>query len=178
MRAARQCQNLGRFERRLFAVAALLTTVGCQQSSSTVSGTVTLDGKPLSIASNSRGTIVLQPTNGQGTTASGILDSNGHFTLASGASADIATGKYQAAVSVVQLLPKSEGTEQGAKLITPAKYASANTSGFVADVLSGANEFRFDMSSNVGAGDGESATDASASSNSGNIGRAQSPSDK
>jgi hypothetical protein len=135
---------------RVGAICALLLGAsGCQRTPATVSGLVTLDGKVLSIASDSRGTIVFQPVGGQGTTATGLLDSSGHFKLATGASSDIAPGKYKVAVSVVQLVPRSEGAEQGAKIITPVKYASANTSGFNADVSPATNEFRFDMSSSA-----------------------------
>lgn len=135
---------------RLSAYCALvLGSSGCRPSPVTVSGLVTLDGQPLAIASDSRGTIVFQPISGQGSTASGLLDSSGHFQLATGASLDIAPGKYQVAISVVQLLPQSEGAEQGAKSVTPAKYSSANTSGFEVDVLPAANKFKFDLSSNA-----------------------------
>ena len=135
---------------RLSAFCVLvLGSSGCQQKPATVSGSVTLDGKPLAIASDSRGTIVFQPMSGQGSTASGLLDSSGHFRLATGASPDIAPGKYQVAISVVQLLPKSEGAEQGARALRRQSTALSGTSGFEADVLPAANEFKFDMSSNA-----------------------------
>jgi hypothetical protein len=131
---------------RLGTLCVLLVgSSGCQQSPATVSGSVTLDGMPLAISPDSRGTIAFQPVSGQGSTATGLLDSSGHFRLATGSSLEIAPGKYQVAISVVQLLPKSEGTEQGAKSITPAKYGSGGTSGLQVDVLPTANEFKFDM---------------------------------
>jgi hypothetical protein len=125
---------------------ALLIACGCQQTpTTTVSGTVTLDGKVLSIESNERGTIVFQSVGGQGTTATGVLDSGGRFKLGTGASWEVAPGKYQVAVSVVQLLPKTEGAEQGAKRITPTKYASVDESGLQVDVNPGENEFDFKL---------------------------------
>jgi hypothetical protein len=147
---------------RLLAIGVLsLIAIGCQQKPTTVTGTVTLDGRPLSIAEDARGTIVFQPVSGQGTTATGLLDAAGIFKLASGASSDVAPGKYQVAVSVVQLLPTTEGAEQSAKRISPAKYASANSSEFEANVLPGSNELKFDMLSK--ADDGAAGPPASGS---------------
>lgn len=132
----------------------LLVAQGCQQVPTTVSGKVTLDGKPLSIASDTRGTVVFQPIGGKGTTPTGLLDPTGHFKLATGSSPDVAPGKYQVAVSVFQLLPKFEQAEQGAKRITPARYATANESGLEADVATGENQFSFNL---VTSADNESA---------------------
>ncbi len=137
----------------LIALSAIVLCVtGCQQTPSTVSGAVTQDGKPLEVAGDSRGTIVFQPMSGQGTSANGLLDSAGHFKLTSGASLAIAPGKYQVAISVVQLLPRSESGEAGAKRLTPAKYASASTSGLEAEVKQTANEFTFDIKSTADMG--------------------------
>jgi hypothetical protein len=131
---------------RCLATSLLLTmAIGCQQNSATVTGIVRLDGKPLTIGSDERGTIVFQPASGQGPTATGILDPGGHFKLSTGASSEIQLGKYQVAISVSQLAPVVEGAEQGAKRITPAKYASPGTSGFSAEVVPGVNDFKFDL---------------------------------
>jgi hypothetical protein len=128
------------------AVGGLLAiAAGCTQTSTTVEGAVTLDGRPLSIGDDSRGTIVFQPANGQGTVASGILNPTGHFKLTTGRSTEVAPGKYQVAVSVIQLLPEVKGTEQGGKRISPGKYATAGTSGLEKEVIPGPNVFEFDM---------------------------------
>ncbi len=79
--------------------------------------------------------------------ATGLLDATGHFKLATGALSELAPGKYQVAISVVQLLPPSENSEQGGKRVTPAKYSSAIDSGLQADVVPGENNFKFDLSS-------------------------------
>jgi hypothetical protein len=127
----------------------LCIVAGCGQNGATVTGVVTLDGKPLALASDARGTIVFQPVGGQGTTAQSLLDTTGHFRLATGASSNVAPGKYLVAISVVRLMPRDEGAEQGAKSVTPAKYASASTSGFEVNILPAENEFNFDMNSNT-----------------------------
>jgi hypothetical protein len=128
---------------RFGALVFLIVTAGCQQSPTTVAGAVTLDGKPLGTDANSRGTVVFQPLGGQGTTSTGLLDAKGNFKLAVGASPEIAPGKYHVAVSLVELVPASEGAERGGKRVTPAKYASPGTSGLQADVVPGPNDFQF-----------------------------------
>jgi hypothetical protein len=132
--------------RTLFTLSLLLLVVeGCQQRPTTVSGTVTLDGKPLTIASDARGTIVFNPDGGRGTVATGLLDATGHFDLATGSSNEIAPGTYYVTVSVARLLPASDQGEQGSQLVTPAKYASARESGLAATVVPGENHFSFDL---------------------------------
>ena|SRR5437868_3156597 len=138
----------GRFLQRTASFATCLLLVvaeGCQQAPTMVSGNVTLDGEPFTIAPDARGTVIFQPVGGQGTTLTGLLDPTGHFKLANGSSPDVAPGKYQVAVSVFQLLPKTEQAEQAAKRITPAKYAMANESGLDADVAPGENQFSFNL---------------------------------
>jgi hypothetical protein len=154
MLAGRLAKVIAASSRVVAACLLLLIAEGCQERPTTVSGTVTLDGRPLSVASNARGTVVFQPVGGQGTMATGLIDAAGHFSLATGGSREVAPGKYQVAVSVVQLAPKLEDAEQGTELITPAKYASAHESDLEADVAPGEeNRLSFNLISNA---DGES----------------------
>ena len=81
--------------------------------------------------------------------ATGLLDPTGHFQLATGASMDIAPGKYQVAVSVARLLPASEQSERSAERVTPAKYASASESGLATEVAPGENRVSFDLVSSA-----------------------------
>ncbi|HEX4412219.1 MAG TPA: hypothetical protein VH107_01235 [Lacipirellulaceae bacterium] len=129
-----------------FVLSAILLQ-GCRETPTSVSGTVTLDGKPLAVASDARGTVLFQAIGGQGTVATGLLDPTGHFELAVGSSNEIPPGKYQVAVTVSELLPKAESAEQRAKLVTPAKYASVQQSGLQADVHSGENQLVFALTS-------------------------------
>jgi hypothetical protein len=139
-------QGDSKVARRLLPVCALLLLVaGCQQRRTTVDGTVTIDGKPISIASDARGNVVFHPVGGQGTMLTGLLDSSGHYRLATGSSSNVTPGRYRVAVSIVELLPKSEQSAQAAQRITPAKYASPNESGFEADVVPGENQLNFDL---------------------------------
>jgi hypothetical protein len=82
--------------------------------------------------------------------ATGLIDAAGHFSLATGGSREVAPGKYQVAVSVVQLAPKVEDAEQGTELITPAKYASAHESDLEANVAPGEeNRLSFNLVSDA-----------------------------
>jgi hypothetical protein len=124
--------------------------VGCQERPTTVSGTVTLDGRPLAVGSDTRGTVTFHPANGHGTMAIGLIDSTGHFDLATGGSRAVAPGKYDVSVSVVRLLPKVEDVEQGTELVTPAKYVTAHNSGLQAEVTAATeNQLSFDLDSNA-----------------------------
>src|SRR5262245_59216763 len=135
---------------RLITICVMcVTAIGCQEQPTTVTGKVTLDGKPLAIGSDARGTVIFQPAGGQGSMATGLLDPTGHFQLATGASTEIAPGKYQVAVSVARLLPPSEQAEQGAERVTPARYASTSDSGLAAEVAPGENRVSFDLVSST-----------------------------
>jgi hypothetical protein len=151
------CPNrLAQKSRILLKLAAgillLVVISGCQERPTTVAGAVTLDGRPLTVPADARGTVVFQPDGGHGTMATGLLDSTGHFNLATGSSSEVARGKYFVTVSVAQLLPKAENGEQGAKLITPEKYASPRESGLEIDVKPGENQVTFDLVSSTDEG--------------------------
>lgn len=131
---------------RFFFLAGAIAISGCRETPTSVSGSVTLDGEPLKIASDMRGTVLFQAVGGQGAVATGILDPAGHYQLAVGSSTEIPPGKYQVAITASQLLPKSEKGEQQGKLITPLKYMSAQSSGLQAEVKPGENQFDFALS--------------------------------
>jgi hypothetical protein len=137
----------GHIRKSIAICLLLIAAAGCQQRPTTVSGTITLDGRPLSVPSDARGTVVFQPDGGRGTMATGLLDPVGHFDLATGSSREVAPGKYYVTVSVAQLTTKNEQEEQGTRLITPAKYVSASESGLAAEVQPGENELHFDLNS-------------------------------
>jgi hypothetical protein len=141
-----------RFSRLLVIFCGLGAIAGCQERLATVSGVVKLDGKPVAMSENARGTIVFQSIERKGMSANGLLDAAGRFQLTTGTSRNIAPGKYQVAVSIVEMLPKSDEMESGATRVSPAKYASGGSSGFEVDVLPTANVFEFDMKSNSDVG--------------------------
>src|SRR4051812_50179130 len=90
----------------LFWILSVLT--GCHRAPTTVSGIVTLDGKPLSVGSDARGTVIFQPAGGQGATATGLLDPSGNFKLGTGGSKEVAVGKYDVAGSGGDIFAKTE----------------------------------------------------------------------
>lgn len=133
--------GFGQLARYCVLGAAVLLTVGCRETPTTVKGQVTLNGKPLSIVKGMRGTVVFQPTVANGTTLSGLIDSSGHYELATGGSHTVIPSSYWVTVSAMEIVPPSAAQPQSSgRLVTPAKYASATDSGFRIEVLPGANE--------------------------------------
>jgi hypothetical protein len=131
-------------------ICLLVMFAGCRPRLTSVSGTVTLDGKPLSISRDTQGTVIFEPDGGQGTVATGLLDSSGHFNLGVGGSFEIPTGKYYVAISISRMLPKTDqGENQNAEFLAPRKYASTTESGLRATVVSGENNFDFDLKSDA-----------------------------
>lgn len=130
--------------------ALLLGLAGCSQPVSNpggvgVSGVVTLEGKPLS-----KGTITFTPaTTGSGSTATGVIGSNGSYQLGTAKAGDGAQpGAYK--VTVVSLDSEATMDEKGtpipAKSAIPEKFGNAATSGLTATVEeSGPQTLDFDL---------------------------------
>jgi hypothetical protein len=122
---------------------AILTVVisGCGRNSpTTVSGSVTLDGRPLVIQSGMRGTVVFQPAE-DGPVLNGIIDPDGGYALAAGSNVLVSPGMYTVAVSAVKITPPTDGNpEPSSERITPEKFASAAKSGLRVEVAPGRND--------------------------------------
>jgi hypothetical protein len=128
----------------ILAMAATLITVGCGDGpESTVSGLVTLDGKPLD-----RGSVSFIPTaTGSGATAT--IRADGTFEARTGSSAGLQPGDYMV---TVQARADGVANSVGAppmpgKLLTPKKYSSTNTSGLRATISPGTNDLKLELSS-------------------------------
>lgn len=125
----------------LLLIAILLAT-GCsnkdQLEVAPVSGSVTIDGKPLS-----SGVVIFTP--GQGRAAKGVISSSGTFELSTYQNNDGAiVGSHGVAVVPLQA---GEGDEVVSTKIPP-KYHSALGSGIVLQVKAGAaNEFPIELKS-------------------------------
>ena len=115
-----------------------LAVAGCGGGSATCSGTVTLDGVPLK-----EGIITFDPYT-HGPDAYGQVK-DGAFTISTGQKEGLDSGRYRVSISA-STIPQM-GTKEQAKLLTPKKYASFDTSGLEADVKPGSNTFAFEMSS-------------------------------
>lgn len=119
-----------------------------------VTGTVTLDGQPLPNA-----TVYFTPLDGSGNEAVGTTDSNGVYrlqTLLGKVDAGTTPGKYSVKFSCYEEFEtgKTYTNDEGKEIpetdersIIPQKYESAQTSGFEAEVVKGANTFDFDLQS-------------------------------
>jgi hypothetical protein len=116
---------------------------GCGSGLAQVSGLVTLDGEPLRGGSgDTRVTVQFQPAGGNGSTAIGLADENGQYTLGTGAQTGIPTGEYLVSCSASRLVTAKDGkTPAGARRITDPKYANAKTSGMRFTVAPGNNVF-------------------------------------
>lgn len=123
---------------------------GCSQPVSNpggvgVSGVVTLAGQPLS-----KGTITFTPdTAGSGSTATGVIGSDGSYRLGTAKAGDGAQpGRYK--VTVVSLDSEATMDEKGkpipAKSAIPEKFGNAATSGLTATIEeSGPQTLDFDL---------------------------------
>lgn len=117
-----------------------LLAIGCGGKPSEVSGTVTLDGKPLE-----RGLVGFTPLNG-GMRASGPIESDGSYTLSTNRDAGLEPGEYT--VSVVSREPgppATSGPPIPGPFITPQHYASDTTSGLKFTVERGSNTIDLEL---------------------------------
>jgi hypothetical protein len=113
--------------------------IGCGgPNAASVSGTVTLDGQPLTT-----GMVSFYPDGGSGAPATGQIDSGGRYSLSTGTDTGLSPGKYTAIV-VATKEPPQPYDKTGAEIppipITPAKYGNANTSDLKVEVKPGKND--------------------------------------
>jgi hypothetical protein len=127
-------------------------------SRSIVSGTVTLDGEPLT-----NGLVSFHPV-GKGPISTSRLDASGTFSLHTGGSRGVTPGCYRVTIaanetgttdkSVETDAAKTEGSSPIRPLITPARYADPDTSDLRAEVGWGINRFHFEINSDPPVADG------------------------
>ena len=134
---------LGAFWPTAFVV--VMMAAGCRQEPTTVSGSVSLDGRPLTIRDGTRGTVVFQPAGG-GAILNGIIGPQGSYSLAAGSNSIVSPGSYTVTVSAVKIIPPSADNPQpSGERITPAKYATASESGLQVKVEPGPNDIDISM---------------------------------
>jgi hypothetical protein len=136
---------------RLTAISfAALVLSGCGNGLSSVSGNVTLDGKPLRGSESVRVTVMFYPASGRGAPAAAIADENGEYAVATGSKEGLAPGSYVVTLSAVEFIPSNvPGGMPGRKVLTPERYANAKESGLSADIKPGRNTFDFELSSDA-----------------------------
>jgi hypothetical protein len=137
---------------RLCAVALLvIASVGCGGTyDATVSGSVTLDGQPLT-----RGTVKFIP-DGAGAPGYGLVGGDGSYSLMTGREAGISSGAYT--VTVVANAPSTPDPNSPSsppmpgKPITPVWYRDAESSPIKETVEPGSNEISLSLTSTPPAG--------------------------
>lgn len=134
----------------LLALSAIATLLpGCRESPTTVRGLVTLDGKPLAIGREMRGSVVFQPTAAGGVMHTGVIDSTGHYELSSGGSGTVTPSVYWVTVSATKLVAATDDQPTTGRLLTPSRYASPMDSGFRVEVVPGENEVNLPLMSDA-----------------------------
>lgn len=116
--------------------------LGCAPAKGGVSGTVTLDGKPLGNAS-----VVFHPT-GEGATAYGTTISDGSYVLQTGAKEEVAPGDYLVTVTATEQVKRAADAKsppQPPKTLTPQRYADKTTSGLRFTVKPGSNRYDIEL---------------------------------
>jgi hypothetical protein len=121
-----------------YLVAAILVLVGCQRGPdlppmAEVTGTVTLDGRPLP-----RGTVQFVPDPSQGSEgppAVGTIAEDGAYELTTAGVDGAIVGTHKVRV-ISQELPKDE-TDTFPPSLIPSRYNNEQTSGFVVEVKEG-----------------------------------------
>jgi hypothetical protein len=126
----------------LLCLLALLAC-GCGSKVATVSGTITLDGQPLTT-----GNVSFLPAQ-SGPVATGTIRSNGGYTIETGTAKGLPPGDYIVMVVATKpVTPIPGAPEQAPELITPAKYGTRETSDLRCTVKAGSNRVNFDLKSN------------------------------
>ena len=135
--------------RLLMAMGILLygSVLGCgNQLPATVSGTITLDGQPLTGVA---GEVMFHPSGG-GAMAMASLGSDGSYSINTGSTKGLDPGEYSVTVSVVRTAPEPDGGYQsapGQTLISASRYGDKDKSDLKATVEPGKNVFDYDLGS-------------------------------
>ena len=123
-------------------VAVLVSTAGCGGKPARVSGAVSVDGQPLE-----QGTVFFAPTEG-GMRASGIIQSDGSYTIKTNRDSGLEVGDYNVGVVSRELTwPNPGGPPMPGDYLAPKKYGNPKTSGLRYTVERGSNEINLELTS-------------------------------
>jgi hypothetical protein len=134
---------IGKLRWGLLAVCVL---TGCGRAPASVSGKLTLDGKPLAGSNQMRVTIMFYPEAG-GAPAGAVADEQGRYQLATGAQVGLAPGSYTVLVAATESAPTAKEGMSKKRIVTPAEYMDAKKTKLRAEVQPGSNTFDFDLKS-------------------------------
>jgi hypothetical protein len=113
---------------------AIAITAGCGSNTASVTGSVTIDGTPVT-----SGRVVFHKE-GQAPAIANIND-DGTFELSIGSSKGIQPGHYKVTVASYEIgTPGRPGDPPPAKLITPRQYMDLGTTPLASDIGTGQNE--------------------------------------
>jgi hypothetical protein len=128
------------------AAALCLFLGGCDGGGGSVSGTVTLDGKPLT-----SGVVTFHPAAG-GASAIGTIGKDGTYTVQIGNDMKLPPGDYLVTVDAGEAVTSDLGPPGAPpkpppppKRITPDKYASKDTTDLKATVKAGSNKVPLEL---------------------------------
>jgi hypothetical protein len=118
--------------------------VGCGGAESTVTGTVTLDDKPIG-----PGVIVFAPAESTSNPSDGAIQADGSYFLRTSREEGLKAGAYKVGVTVLDQpdVKPGERSMEVAKYITPQKYADPSTSGLEYKVEPGDNTIDIELKS-------------------------------
>jgi hypothetical protein len=123
---------------RLFAIVLVSTAAGCSGAAASVSGTVTMDGQPLTT-----GNVSFYPEGDSGAPAYGQIDAQGRYSLKTGSDLGLTPGSYTVVVVATKDPPEpydKTGAENPPIPITPGKYGNVATSDLKVQVNGGRND--------------------------------------
>lgn len=128
-------------------VGLCMLVIGCSQSpySSTVSGTVTLDGAPIG-----PGVIQFLPSGQGGNPATGTIQVDGSYELKTSNAVGLNPGEYKVTIAVYdqpEVAPGERAAPGSAPLRTPEKYLSSTTTDLQFTVQDGSNAIDIPLSS-------------------------------
>jgi len=127
----------------LLLLIASCLFAGCDATGpATVSGVITLDGKPLPKRTQMAGEVMFYPISG-GAAAYGTITPEGSYSLSTGGSKGLQPGEYVVTVRVVEIDPPPPGGYRDApssKPITPRHYQDREKSMIKVLVSDGKND--------------------------------------
>lgn len=125
----------------LFALV-FVAQVGCGGKPASVSGTVTVDGTPLT-----QGSVVFAPSSG-GMRASGIIQADGSYEIKTNRDAGLEVGEYDVSVVAREVVETGPGSPPiPGKYLAPKRYGNVKTSGLHYSVEKGNNTIDIELSS-------------------------------
>lgn len=128
------------------AVLVILLAIGCGGSAANVTGTISVDGKPLLGSDTIRVTVMFYPES-SGALAAAKIDESGKYVLSTGSQEGLLPGNYLVAISAKEITAPSASGSPSARDLAAPNYGNPKTSGLKAEVKPGSNAFNFDLKS-------------------------------